>query len=203
MNLLKNISKRKLLVACFVVPPLILLYHFILKSPVQSDPVPAIVHPATLQKTIEVSFGFPVRLKIPRIKVDAAIDNVGLTPEGELGSPTNPDNAGWYDQGPRPGEEGSSVIDGHFGYKDNVPAIFDNLHTLQEGDMLFVEDERGTTLTFVVRKLQIYKQNDNYSDVLASIDGKAHLNLITCAGDWNKELKSYSTRLVVFADKEE
>jgi hypothetical protein len=39
--------------------------------------------------------------------------------------------------------------------------------------------------------------------VFASNDGGAHLNLITCAGEWNKGKKSYSERLVVFADKVE
>jgi len=35
-----------------------------------------------------------------------------------------------------------------------------------------------------------------------SNDGKAHLNLITCAGVWDEVEKSHSSRLVVFADME-
>jgi hypothetical protein len=32
--------------------------------------------------------------------------------------------------------------------------------------------------------------------------GKVHLNLITCGGVWDKVGKSYSNRIVVFADME-
>lgn len=83
-----------------------------------------------------------MRLKIPKIMVDAALDHVGITPSGELGVPKGPTTAAWFAQGPRPGETGAAVIDGHFGYK-NIPAVFDNLHTLQKGDKVFVEDEKG------------------------------------------------------------
>lgn len=142
-----------------------------------------------------------MRLEIPKIGVDAAIDYVGITSQGELGVPTGPANAGWYDLGPRPGEKGNAVIDGHFGYKNHIPAVFDNLHTLQKGDKLYVKDMKGITATFVVRELRTYGPADYAPAVFRSSDGKAHLNLITCEGTWNQAQKSFSNRLVVFADK--
>ena len=204
MNLAKTSSKRKLLLVTIVGFALCITFilYLSLKSPIHNNPTPITVYTATIPKPEKVNFGFPVRLKIPTINVDAALDYVGLTPGGDLDAPKGPVNAGWYDHGPRPGEKGSSVIDGHFDYKNNIPAVFNNLHTLQKGDKLYVEDERGTTITFVVRKLSTYRQNEDHSDVFRSSDGKAHLNLITCQGVWNQALKSYSTRLVVFADKE-
>jgi LPXTG-site transpeptidase (sortase) family protein len=149
-----------------------------------------------------VGFRLPVRLKIPKLKVDAPLDYMSLTPQGDMDTPKGPDTAGWYQHGPRPGEPGSSVIDGHFGYKDGIPAVFDNLHTLQKGDKVYIEDEAGTTITFVVRELRTYGPNDDATDVFRSSDGKAHLNLITCQGTWNVAQQSYSTRLVAFTDKE-
>ena len=143
-----------------------------------------------------------MRLKIPKINVDAALDYVGLTAQGgELDVPKGPINAAWYDQGPRPGEKGDAVIDGHFGWKDNIPAVFDNLHELRKGDDLYVEDAKGSTTTFVVRELRTYAQNQDDSNVFVSSDWKAHLNLITCQGVWSNTNKSYSNRLVVFADE--
>jgi hypothetical protein len=53
-----------------------------------------------------------------------------------------------------------------------------------------------------VREIKKYDPNANASDVFISGDGKAHLNLITCVGFWNKVSKSYPKRLVIFADKE-
>jgi len=116
--------------------------------------------------------------------------------------PKGPASAGWYVLGPRPGEKGNAVIDGHFGYKNNIPAVFDNLHILQKGDNLYVEDEKGKTVTFVVRELRTYGQNEDASSVFVPSDTKAHLNLITCQGIWNSAQRSYSNRLVVFADEE-
>jgi len=147
-----------------------------------------------------ISVSYPIRLKIPKLSIDAAFDYVALT-HGALEAPKGPSNAGWYDRGPRPGEKGSSVIDGHFGWKDGIPAVFDNLHRLQKGDNIYVEDDRGATTTFVVYNLRTYNENESVQDVFHSGDGKAHLNLITCQGTWNEAHKSYVNRLVVFADK--
>jgi LPXTG-site transpeptidase (sortase) family protein len=94
------------------------------------------------------------------------------------------------------------VIDGHFGWRDGLPAVFDNLHKLQKGDKLYVEDKKGLTVTFVVSKLQTFGQDESAPNVFISNDKKAHLNLITCHGIWDNAQRSYSNRLVVFADKE-
>jgi LPXTG-site transpeptidase (sortase) family protein len=174
-----------------------LILHFILISPNQAVPVPQI----TVLHEQGANYGLPMRLEIPKLGVDAAIDYVGITSQGELGVPTGPANAGWYDLGPRPGEKGNAVIDGHFGYKNHIPAVFDNLHTLQKGDKLYVKDIKGITATFVVRELRTYGPADYAPAVFRSSDGKAHLNLITCEGTWNQTQKSFSNRLVVFADK--
>lgn len=173
------------------------------KSTAQSGSAVLAVSTATPHKQQAVAIpGFPIRIKIPKISVDAALDYVVLTPKGELGAPKKPSNAGWFARGPRPGETGSSVIDGHFGWVDNTPAVFDDLHKLTTGDKLYIEDERGATIAFVVRELRTYDQNEDASSVFYSNDGRAHLNLITCEGAWNEALRSYSNRLVVFADKE-
>lgn len=145
---------------------------------------------------------FPIRLMIPKIEVDAPFVYVGLTPKGEMDVPKDPAEVAWYNLGVRPGDIGSAVISGHYGWKNNLPAVFDRLHLLRKGDKIFVFDERGATTTFVVRELRRYGEKDDASAVFISRDGKAHLNLITCEGIWNKTNKSYSRRLVVFTDKE-
>ncbi len=150
----------------------------------------------------EAVVGIPVFLVIPKINVDAAIIPVGLTSSGAMAVPTGPTDTAWFDLGPRPGEIGSAVIAGHEGWKDGISAVFDNLHKLQVGDQVYVQDAQGVTLAFVVRRIGIYGQNGNAADVFNSSDGKAHLNLITCEGTWNAAEKSYSNRIVVFTDQE-
>lgn len=141
------------------------------------------------------------RLRIPQINVDAPIEQVGLTSDGIMDSPIGPDETGWYSLGPKPGDSGSAVIDGHSGWKNNIPAVFDNLHKLSKGDKIYVENEKGAVVTFVVREIRKYNPTADASDVFWSTDGKAHLNLITCEGTWDKISRSSSQRLIVFADK--
>jgi LPXTG-site transpeptidase (sortase) family protein len=154
-----------------------------------------------IQQPGHQSVGVPVRLKIPKIGVDAVVEDVGLTPDGSMGVPERLTDVAWYKLGPRPGQQGSAVIDGHRSSKQWMPGVFDNLHDLHPGDYLYVEDDRGATITFRVRESRIYDPDANAGDVFSQSDG-VHLNLITCDGAWNETQKSFSKRLVIFADAE-
>jgi LPXTG-site transpeptidase (sortase) family protein len=147
-------------------------------------------------------FAVPARITIPSIHVDATVGSVGLTDAGAVGAPTDPMSAGWYEFGPRPGEVGNAVIVGHYGWKDGRAAVFDALHSLHPGDRISVEDASGSTTRFVVRELRVYGEQQDASEVFYPDDTGKHLVLITCEGAWNKASKSYSGRLVVFADIE-
>jgi len=164
-------------------------------------PVVSTVVPPVGQE--ETHVGLPTRLVIPAIAVDAAIEYVGVAPDGSMGIPKDPGEVAWFELGPRPGEEGSAVIAGHFGWKNNLPAVFDDLDVLRKGDSLYVEDEEGMVTTFVVRESRLYDPQEDAEDVFGSSDGEAHLNLVTCEGVWDPVSKSYAKRLVVFTDREE
>lgn len=159
-------------------------------------------HEAPREATQEEAIvpGLPVRLKIPKLGIDAPIDSLGLTAAGDLDTPKTAENTGWYNAGPRPGAVGNAVIDGHFGYANDKPAVFDYLHTLVVGDVFYVEDDKKLTHAFVVKELRSFKPEDDATSVFRSSDDGAHLNLITCQGIWNQGETSYSNRLVVFAD---
>lgn len=143
-----------------------------------------------------------IRLKIPKIRVDAALESMGVISDGAMDVPGEPTHVAWFNLGPRPGEVGSAVLSGHFGWKNGIPAVFDHLDRLEKGDKIYIEDNKGATDTFVVQEIRSLDSNADARDVFDSNDGKSHLNLITCEGSWNKMEKSYSNRLVVFADKE-
>jgi LPXTG-site transpeptidase (sortase) family protein len=149
----------------------------------------------------QVSVGLPIRLKIPKIKVDAAIEYVGLNSKGEMGIPKTPRNTAWYNLGPRPGEVGSAAIAGHLNWYSGATGVFANLSKLRIGDKIIVQDDQGATSIFIVRKIRLYGTKEDASEVFVSNDGRAHLNLITCDGVWDKKTRQYSKRLVVFADK--
>lgn len=176
--------------------------HVLLNHAVQysstSNSIAAMQNIASL---MELQFELPVHMTIEKIHVDASLETVGLNGKGEVDIPKGPTSPAWFEGSPRPGEIGNAIIVGHFGWKDDIPAVFDDLDKLTKGDKLSVRDVHGVVQTFVVRETRTYGENETASDVFISTDGKAHLNLITCSGVWNKEQKSYPTRLVVFTDK--
>lgn len=147
------------------------------------------------------SSGFPVRLKIPEIKVDAAIEYVGVTSGGAMDVPKNPDNVAWLSFGPRPGEKGSAVIAGHRDWEEGEKAVFFNLSKLVKGDKIYIKDDKGDLISFIVKEAKTYGYLEDASDVFLP-DDNYYLNIITCVGSWDKLNESYTNRLVVFAVRE-
>lgn len=141
----------------------------------------------------------PIRLSIPTIGVDAAVQSVGITKKGSMSSPNNFTDVGWYRYGTVPGERGSAVLAGHL---DNGLALAGVLKRLQEvhvGDDVGVTTKDGTKLVFRVAEINTYPFRDAPVDLIFNRDDAARLNIITCAGDWIPSEKTYSKRLVVSA----
>ena len=160
--------------------------------------IPQIIH-TVATPALQSYRGLPVRLKIPAIGVDTKIEYMGDTPSGDMDAPKGLVNAGWYKFGPIPGDTGSSVIAGHVvGFK-NEPGVFVQLDRLKLGDLLLVTDAKAKTASFTVRELKTYDPTQQHNEVFNSVSG-THLNLITCAGDWDSGHLHYLKRLVVFAD---
>lgn len=174
----------------------------VLYEVVQGTQQAVIGETSSVMQKVSIVPGLPMRLKIPKIKLDSEVEYVGLTLNGEMATPKNISNVGWYEPGVRPGDVGSAVIAGHYGWEDGKASAFDELHKLRVGDKIYVEDDVGTVTTFVIRANRRYDPKEDAGEVFNSKDGKAHLNLISCEGDWDESSQSYSKRLVVFADRE-
>lgn len=151
-----------------------------------------------IPETRQRSEATPTRLVIPAINVTAEIQPLGLTSKGEIEVPDNISNVGWFKLGPRPGEIGDAVIAGHFDGKRGESGVFSNLYQLKEGDEIYIDDDKGSSISFVVRKSRTYKPG--YAEEVFNATDSAHLNLITCDGVWDGAKKSYTKRLVIFAD---
>lgn len=144
--------------------------------------------------------GLPVRLKIPAIGVDTAIEDALITPDGRMDVPAGSKNVAWFSLGPQPGEEGSAVIGGHYGIRNGVPFVFYKLDNLIVGDKIYIVDDKDDTLGFVIRSIKLFDRDADATTVFTSQDGLAHLNLITCEGIWNQVDDTYPERRVIFAD---
>jgi len=149
-------------------------------------------------KSQKDSQGLPVRLKIPSISVDTEIEYTSINSKGEMDVPSNSANVGLFKLGPRPGDMGSAVIAGHLNDVNGAPGVFADLNKVNVGDKLYVEDNKGTSIVFIVREIRNY--DSKYADEVFTRNDNAYLNLITCDGVWDEVKKSYSERLVVFTD---
>ncbi len=137
----------------------------------------------------------PVRLSIPSI-------GVGLTATRAMDVPTDWHHVGWFNLGPRPGESGSAVIAGHLD-SSTGPAVFWDLKKLRIGDDVSIITGSGTTQTFRVTRTAVYTTKTAPLTELFGTASGAHLNLITCAGSWDKAQGKYDERLAVYTEKVE
>jgi hypothetical protein len=140
----------------------------------------------------------PVRLQIPAIGVSTTLVKLGRLPDGTLEVPKAWGTAGWYDQGPRPGQPGPAVILGHVDSKAG-PAVFYRLQTLRPGDTVRVGLADGRTLVFRVQRLQRYPKNQFPTQAVYFPTLDRELRLITCGGDFDYARDSYVDNIVVYA----
>src|SRR5690606_4056901 len=118
--------------------------------------------------------------------------------QGRMDVPVDWYNAGWYQYGPRPGEQGSAVIAGHLDTPTGDTSIFYNLDNLATGDQVQVTDVTGKTLTFEVVDSQVFSDQNFPLKLVFEQNDAARLNLITCTGTFDQSARNYSDRLVVF-----
>jgi sortase (surface protein transpeptidase) len=145
--------------------------------------------------------GPPVRVRIPSIGVDAAVELVGLTSDHAMDVPKSWSNVGWYRDGYRPGEPGNAVLAGHLDTSSGGPAVFWSLDKVQPGDEVVVDYANGDRYTFAVEGQETYDYNAQ-GPIIDRIFGEsltADLNLVTCDGAWDHGMATYTHRLVVFA----
>ncbi len=142
--------------------------------------------------------GLPMRLEIPAIGVDAAIEHVGVNSLNQMDVPKIPANVAWYDRGPLPGQRGSAVINGHLDTATS-PAVFFELRNLIAGDEMVITYANNDRYVFVVTAKHRYYFDEAPMDQILSASAGRSLNLITCDGAWDGGSANYQQRLVVYS----
>lgn len=140
----------------------------------------------------------PVRLIIPTIGVNVAVEAVGKNANGAMATPKKFTDAAWYELGAKPGDSGNAVFAGHVNNALTKAGVFEHLSDLQTGDTLSVVEESGYALTFAVTDLEDYTDADAPLASIFAKEGPSGLVLITCAGDWDPRAHAYNKRLVIY-----
>ncbi|MEV0372156.1 class F sortase [Streptomyces sp. NPDC050636] len=140
-----------------------------------------------------------VRVAIPSIKVSAPVVPLGLDKDGWIAAPPpeNPHLAGWYEDAPSPGENGTAVVVGHV---DNFsgPAVFYGLGALKKGSTVRVTRKDGRTAVFEVYGIQVFAKKDFPSEQVYGATGRPELRVLTCGGGYSASA-GYAANVVVFA----
>lgn len=142
----------------------------------------------------------PTRLVIPDLRVDAAVDDVGVQDDGAMVIPAEPTSVGWYRYGSAPEDErGNTVIAGHVATQRAGPGALAQLRKAEPGMRVTVTTEDGTEHEYeVTGRERIVKKALPVDDIFAR-DGRPLLVLITCGGEYNRELRSHVDNIVVTA----
>lgn len=184
---------------------------FLLLAPSEGADLPIIALPAatvvpmiaaTPAIAAEPLPDIPVSLSIPSIGVVAPVVNVGLIEGDKLDAPKDGRITGWFELGTVPGNVGNAVIDGHLTLH-RTTAIFWNLRKVVKGEFIYVRDTAGATRRFRVTHAETYDvRNAPMQEIFGTTD-RRRLNLITCAGKWDRSLNHYDKRLIVYSELDE
>ena len=142
----------------------------------------------------------PVKIRIPRIGVNAPVMKLGRDADGTVQVPPLAAHnlAGWYRYGPSPGQRGPAVILGHVDSTTGI-SVFYHLKNLHAGDTVDVTLADGTVATFAVDGLQKVAKD---AFPTASVYGKSRspsLRLITCGGPFDQATGHYVDNIIVYA----
>ncbi|MFG1885498.1 class F sortase [Micromonospora sp. NPDC049102] len=142
----------------------------------------------------------PTALAIDTIDLRAPLHDVGIAPDGTIAVPDvgRAQEAGWYDQGPTPGQYGPAVIVGHVDTTTG-PAVFHRLRELRSGDQVDITRADGQVAVFEVDSVQKFDKERLPVDEVYGDFSRPSLRLITCGGRWVGGETGYSDNLVVFA----
>jgi Sortase domain len=153
--------------------------------------------PATAGVVASVPASPPVTLAIPAIGVSASIVPEGLGRDGALGIPP-PRQVGWYDRGPAPGQDGTTVLAGHID-DYGVPGAFLHLNELQAGATIRVTTASGQVAAYTVSRRLMLPQSALARSGLLSQQGAPELVMITCGGAYDTGTHLYLDNIVILA----
>lgn len=143
----------------------------------------------------------PTRLRIPALRVSAAVDGVGVDPQtGALAVPARADHVGWYRFGPGVNATGGSiVIAGHVDSAIYGRGALFALRTLDEGDLIELDDGTGAARRFHVVAVEQFRKSTIPLQRYFARDGVPRLTLITCGGPFDRASANYRDNVVVTA----
>ncbi len=156
-----------------------------------ATPVPEVASTVTPASKPAPYDGAVARLQIPRLKVNSAIEEIGITENNEMDVPKDPLNTGWYgvEGWGRPGYGENAVFAAHVDYYPNIIGPFNKLKDLNLGtDEVVVVMDNGLEYRYrVIRKARFLASEIRMGELIWPEEkpaGAEWITLITCGGEF-------------------
>ena len=142
-------------------------------------------------------------IDIPSLHIRSEVVAVGLEDDGAMQAPSGPDEVGWYQFGPTPGQQGNVLLAGHVDWTDRQTgrarvAVFWSLARAPVGSEVVFSDGTNDYVYYVAEKYRFAWDDPAGVSVLQPTDDY-RLTLITCGGNFDRSTRSYNMRDVVIA----
>lgn len=147
----------------------------------------------------------PRYISVPSLDITKArVMGVGVASTGELDTPPNIHDVGWYKESATPGSmAGALLLDGHNG-GPTKGGVFERLGDMGEGDIITIERGDGEVFTYEVienKTLTLEDLNSNgMKRMTEPVDDAAEgLNIISCTGNWIPAQNTFDQRVTIRA----
>jgi len=159
-----------------------------------SSPTPSAASTPGLARSV------PDWVDIPSIGARSTLIPLGLDASKAIQTPPvdKPQQAGWYEYSPTPGQVGPAVILGHID-GDHQEGIFWRLHDLKPGATVSIGRHDGTRVTFTVTRVDEVSKSAFPTNTVYGDTTDPELRLITCGGAFDTATRNYLDNIVVYA----
>lgn len=141
----------------------------------------------------------PTALRVPRISLEARVQDVGVKDDGTAEVPDDAGQAGWYRYSPAPGAPaGSAVLIGHVDDRTGALGAFARLYGARKGDDVTVAREGAPPVRYEVTAREVVDK-DRLPDEVFRRHGRPVLTLVTCAPPYDRKHGGYQRNLLVYA----
>jgi sortase (surface protein transpeptidase) len=139
----------------------------------------------------------PVTVEIPVIGVASDLEELHRNADGTIEVP-DWNHAGWWADGPKPGQLGPAVILGHVDNKQGADVFF-RLRELHAGDEVVVTRADGSTVRFAVERVERHPKDAFPTAAVYAPTLEPGLRLVTCGGEFDRSTGHYRDNFIAFA----
>ena len=142
----------------------------------------------------------PVRITVPDVAIDIAIEPVGVLADGSMELPADTGIAGWYEYGPGPASPaGATILAAHVDSLVYGLGPFSRLRELPAGAALSVTTADGAVHGYTIAAVAKVPKAEIPLDTVFDRSGPPTLVLITCGGQFNHDTGHYLDNILVTA----